>query len=240
MDSAKNKKLFPDFAEVAVSSEIPGHATGNFGIPKSQRFELPSGFWHRIESDPDLKAEWDARVEKRAREIFESEAAVEKKAVFEAARQEGIAQGMREGAAQAIESCRKLEALAESVLGERESLLRSHEAIWCRAFSHLARRFLIPVSAERMAGLHAWLEDAIGDLSRQAKIRVCVSPKVHQEVKSIVGETGTAHWEWIEDRSISDMDFRVELTGGGVFFSPADEWKKFEEKLNEVLGNPTA
>lgn len=239
MDSAKNKKSFPDFAEASVHSEGRHEAFADFGSPKSQRFELPSGFWNRIESDPDLKAEWDARVEKRAREIFDSEAAVEKQAIFEAARQEGIAQGLREGAALAGESCRKLESLAESILGEKEAMLRAHEVIWCRAFSHLARRFLIPLSAERLTGLRTWLEDAIGDLGRQAKIRVCVSPKVHQEVKSVVGE-GAAHWEWIEDRALRDSDFRVELTGGGVFFSPEAEWKKFEEKLNEVLGNPVA
>ncbi len=222
MDSVKNRKLFPELVD--APSEV-----------KKAKFHLPSSFWAAIQTDPALKAEWDQRVDARAREILESEAAPQKQAILEEARKQGIAQGLEEGKQRAQEICDRLEAIATGVVKEKEALLHSHERVWCQTLSRTAQRFLAPLSPERLSSLQGWLEEGIGELAKSGKIRVLVSPSVLAQLGELA--TGSMpHWEWAADPNVKDGDLRVELEGGGLLFSSQDQSEKIDAKLKEILG----
>ncbi len=183
--------------------------------------------------DPALKSEFDREVTKRAQELLLNEAAPQRKILFDEAKKEGYEQGLREGKAKSDEVCQRLNVLGESLVREKESLLRDHEKIWCDAIEYLMRRFLVPLSAERLQSLGDWIEESIGELAKEAKIQVALPCEVFAQVKDVVPPV---KWEWTEDPSLKPTDLRVEIKGGGIFFSPDVQWQKFEAKLNEVFG----
>lgn len=233
MDSAKNKKSFPDFG-----SHSPAVKDGNFEAYRETKllhFSLPSAQWESIERDPVVKAEFDQRVERRARELILSESSAERAAIFEEARQAGFAAGAAEGRAQIEKSGEALRQLVDQVISEKQSLLRQHEPIWCDAIRHLMKRFLVPLTVERMASIHTWLEQAIGDLGEQAKIKILVGPSLHADL--VASGFTVPKCDWVLDKALSDREIRVEIEGGGIFFSIDEEWKKFERVLDETMGS---
>ncbi len=204
-------------------------------VTKPVRFTMPSAFWETLERDAEVKKEFEERVEARAKQMIDSESAPQRVAIFEGARQQGMEQGLAEARTQAQKLFADLEQVAATLIREKEALLHAHERLWCEAIAHLGRRFLIPLDPERLKGLKSWLEESIGDLSRQAKIRVVLAPSVMERVRA--SATGSApHWEWAEDRSLSDQQMRVELDGGGILFAPQAEVEKLTDKINEFLG----
>lgn len=233
MDSAKNRKSFPDFATEGESTVARDFAV--YGRPTPEQFSLPTSFWDAIQRDPELRAEYERRVESRAKELLEADATPQKQQIFDQARKDGFEQGVQEGRKQLQECQLHLENIAKQVIAEKVELLHQHEGIWVETVGHLMKRFLVPQTKERLANLKKWLEEAIGDLSRQAKIQVALAPSVMSEVKAITMAEETSHWDWVEDRSLNEMEIRVNLLGGGLLFSPQAELAKLEEKLKEVL-----
>jgi flagellar biosynthesis/type III secretory pathway protein FliH len=234
LDSAKNKKSFPDFSDtpIAVKGEFEA-----FREIKLLQFSLPSALWQSIEKDPVVKAEFDQRVEARAQEIILSETSAQRAAVFEEARQAGLAAGVAEGKEQVDKSCAALSQIVARVIEDKQILLKEHEAVWCEAVRHLMKRFLVPLTVERMSTIQAWLEQAIGELGEHAKIRLLVGPNLHSD---LAGKGFTvSKCDWVLDKSLTDREIRVEIVGGGIFFSLDEEWKKFERFLDELLGSAT-
>jgi hypothetical protein len=202
---------------------------------KPARFSMTSAFWETLEKDADVKKEFNERVEKRAREIIDTESAPQRAAIYDGAREQGLAEGLAEARQEAQKLFADLEAASGELLKQKEALLHAHERLWCEAITHLSRRFLIPLGPERLVNLKTWLEDSIGDLTRQSKIRVLMAPSVFERVQSS-GIPGASHWEWAEDKTLTDKELRVELVGGGLLFSPQAEAEKLSEKLSELLG----
>ncbi len=233
MDSAKNKKSFPDFSDSSTSGNGVGFEA--FRETKLLQFSLPSALWESIERDPVVKAEFDQRVELRARELILSETNAERAAIFEQARQAGLAAGAAEAKAHLEKSGEALAQLVAQVIGDKQRLLRQHEPIWCEAVRHLMKRFLVPLSVERLAVIHSWLEQAIGELGEHARIKLLVGPAVHADI--VKSGFTVPKCEWVLDKALSDREIRVEIEGGGIFFSLDEEWKKFERLLDETLGS---
>jgi flagellar biosynthesis/type III secretory pathway protein FliH len=237
LDSAKNKKSFPDFGQSDPSAAGLGGFLAPFGSGKPVQFSMPSVVWENIERDPQVKAEFDKRVEARLQAILHTETAPQRQALFDQAKKEGLEQGIAEGQSKVAESCKYLETIAKRIIEEKQEILRAHEGIWCEAVYHLMKRFLVPLSVEKLKALHDWMESAIGDLERQSKLRVLLSPGLYAQASQLAIPADAPQWEWVEDKSLSDSELRVEIAGGGIFFSPESEWTKFEKLLSDVLGS---
>lgn len=223
MDSAKKQK-----SSLEENSEFAA-----FGALKPGKFNLSSSFWESLDRDPLLKAEFDRRVSERAHAILQDEAAPQRKALLESSRQEGLQQGLAEGKQKVAELCQSLDAISASLIREKETILHEHEKIWCEAIRHLMQRFMVPLSVERLKALEDWMQEAIGELSQQSKVRVAVPSSVFKQATELLP---AQKWEWVEDETLKGTELRVEIKGGGVFFSPEKEWEKFEAKLDEVFG----
>ncbi len=231
MEPAKKPKSFHEFTPHLA--DRPPEASAD---KAPARFAMPSAFWQTLERDSEVKAEFERRVEARAREIIDSENSDQKAKVFEGARAEGRTQGWQEAQVQAQQLLQDLAEVKSKFLTERESLLHSHEKIWCEALVHLMKRFLVPLTPEKLQGLRGWIQESIGEMHKQSKVRVVVAPAVLGRLK----ESGLAldpDWEWLEDKSLNEKELRVELNGGGLIFSPDCELEKLVTKLNEVFGS---
>jgi flagellar biosynthesis/type III secretory pathway protein FliH len=215
------------------SSPEPEFEFTSFRETKPAHFQVASSFWETLRSDPLLKAEFEKQVEDRANEILRDEAHPKYRALYEGFRKEGLEAGIAEGKSQVTELFQNLEKISSELVREKEKILRDHEPVWCEALKHVLQRFLVPLSPERLQGLHDWLQAAVGEVSQIAKVRVALSPAVY---KAVAPQLASEHWEWVEDESLSGTELRAEVIGGGVFFSAEKEWEKLDAKLTEIFG----
>ena len=225
----KTKKLFPELTPLVGAPIINAKKDA-----APARFSLSRAFWDTLDSDSQVKAEFDRLVETRARAIIDGEASPQRDAIFASAKKQGLEQGLSEGREQAAKINNDLQSIVKQIASEKVTLVRAHEETWCSAIAHLARRFLIPLTPERLKDLKAWIEESIGDLSKQAKVRVALAPAVLDRVKT--ASLDVTQWDWVADEALAETDFRVELEGGGLLFSPKAECEKLDAKLQEVLG----
>lgn len=219
MESAKKQKSFPD---------LPNFSAESGGV-----FQLPSFFWDAVEKDPAIAVEFNRRVEARARQILEQEGSEAWKSLQASVSAEGIDRGVAEGRERVDKACAALETIAQKFLADRERLMHRHEGIWCEAIRYLSSRFLIPLTADRLKELQAWIEQGIGSVENQTTIQVAVSPKVFESLQSF----SAPGWSWVADPQLKDGDLRVDLDGGGLHFSAEEEVERLRKKIDQVLGS---
>jgi len=113
--------------------------------------------------------------------------------------------------------------ICERVLREKENLLHSHEELWCRAFTHLLRRFLVPYEQVSAETLRRWLEESLIEFPKEAKVTIHVSERDCDSFSLILGPSANEPWRFVKDSMLKAGEVACECEAGGLIFSPGAE-----------------
>lgn len=243
MEPVKNMKSSPENQDLSIPSP------GDDGAV----FSLHPTLWTILGRDPQLSKEIDRRVsdlvESRVRELAEAkvgeasesllaQAKADAARVMEEARTEGRAQGALEVREKVKAAALRMEAVCAEVIEAKTKLMREHEREWCLAMKHLLKRFLVPRSAEIVAGLGSWIEESLGLYASTHKIKVFVTPSEFDALSAVA--TSGGHWELIRDPALKEGEVRCESGGAGVFFSPEEQTRVLDEIVNRFMEEPSS
>ena len=203
-------------------------------MPSQSRFEFGSTFWDALNGDPTFKENLEHIIEKRV----EGRIAKEAERVLAEVKRKGYEEGLQEGLAASVSAYEgiknMLSRLTEQMLSEREKLLHQHEKLWCEAFLHLLKRFLVPKSGEIVACIREWIVDSIKEYSTKGKIKIRLSPGVSGLVSQVMSPTPEDRWKIIPDKTLNENEISCEvIDGGGIFHSQSHELKELEKRIHE-------
>ena len=206
-------------------------------------FSLSDDFWKTVDRDPLIREELEQMISTRLEKRLLDDTAEERKTLREQARQDGFTEGCRlgveEGRALELQRIRKTEihlnTICDQLVREKEFLLRNHEEAWCRALDRLVRHFLIPRSELVLPAVEKWLAEQLEPFSREAKIKIHVSPEDYRRLRDLVNLGAQRRWTLAEDPLLAEGDIRCECDQGGVFFSQAEQMKNLSGILEDIL-----
>lgn len=232
MESVKNKKSSPDEFQAFTPKSQAAFSTHQ--PEKAQGFAFSGSLWNSLISDPELRVQLEGLVEQRVKARLDRGFEEFRGQVKEIARIEGLAQGKAEAAAIVAEYGKRLEAVADELLREKEQILHGHEKQWCQALSHLLRRFLVPNAAEKLAAIELWLRESMQGFADKGKIYVFLPTADLEKMQPYLPAGGHQKWEFRKDASMAEGDVRCECEGAGFIFSPNEQWKRLQETLDRM------
>ncbi len=206
--------------------EVASESNANVG------FGLPDQFWSWLSGDAGLKREFEKMIEVRVQERLEERFEQLKTQVMEEAEAAGMKRGLEASEQILTEMRQKIEAVCESVVKDKASLLRSHEAVWIHSFSHLLRRFLIHRSVLAADEIGSWLEESIGAFEAKGKIHISVSTQDKEIFAQAFQSLDSARWEIKSDPNLKEGEFHCACEDGGILFSSEEEMRKLENWID--------
>jgi flagellar biosynthesis/type III secretory pathway protein FliH len=253
LESAKNQKLYLDppdpetsFQPFVVRNEgaegaeiSEGFKTEEFKTEERNvvfsSFEMPSNFLSLVNSDPQLQGQLEdivnARVEERIN-VLKEEARLAAQADGRAI---GIEQGREEGLREVQANCERLSEIAGKMLERKAEVLKDHEALWCRAFSHLLKRFLIPRHGDIVADVNRWLETSLENFSTVHKLKLYLSTEDFELLRTFMRPDYNSRVELVKDSTMKNGEVHCETDAGGIFFSPQKEAEKLDELIQHFV-----
>jgi flagellar biosynthesis/type III secretory pathway protein FliH len=196
--------------------------------PPKEEFGLPAPFWDWLSADSELRRDFDVMIETKAKARLEEKFASLKAEVELKAREEGHLEGMKQANESLHEALQRIEQVCAAVLKDKESLLRAHESDWCRAFSHLLKRFLVPNDERIVRNIEGWLTEGLSQFAESARIKIFLAESDWDHLAPALDSLGKQKWEILKDGALAVGEIRCECEGGGVFFSSQEELQKLE------------
>ena len=203
-------------------------ATTDLGVT---RFPVHTHFWEAL--DPILKEDLDRMVEKRVMERLSKSLEQERSTIFLKAKEEAHEEGVQQAKQELQKVLHTLNAISTSLVDDKEKILRSHEAIWCRAMDHLLRRFLVPHAQVVSDTFRRWLDESMGGFPQNIKVRIHLAPLEFKSISSILGDLMQSRWELVKDDSVPIGEIYCECDAGGIFFSPTVELGRLDSWIDE-------
>ncbi len=212
----------------------------------SSDFRLNNSFWSILNSDPYLKNEFDALVEKKANvrfeELINSEAEKVKNEIIKNANEKGYKDGfdlgMKEGLKNAKDKISELKTIMETVVDSvkkaKFEILKEHESSWLKALNHVLKRLLIPKSEEILERVKLWIEEKIKTSHENMKLIIFLSEENYKKIASLIKEK-PKDWELREDSSLVSDDIRIETEYGGIILSSQKEIAELDEILSNFI-----
>jgi len=226
---------FPDLSAGPTATAPSGPASS---------FETNASFWALCLQNPELRQEFEERVQRAVREKLELDLTEERTALRAQARdeghKEGFAAGREAGREELLADWEVLrtswEALSTEFLREKTKLLHSHEEDWTRSFSHLLRRFLIAEPVAKGEALRDWLKESITSFPASARLKARMSARQAAVVADLVKDGKLAGWEIVADAQFQDGQIALDADGGGAFFSRAEQLASLERLIESLWG----
>lgn len=234
MESARNRKSYPEDFELTQPAASSGTFRGQ-EVESSRQFVLAGQAWEALLSDPEIRARVDILVNERA----ERRAAEEINAMKQAAIAEGREQGER-AAEQERETLvtqmkDSFDSICRTILAEKEALLRTHEAQWCRAMSQVLKRFLVPLPQTTLDCVRAWMEENRDAFQRTGLVEVWLSPQAWRALGSKMTADDSSNWRLMEDTSLEDGQIRCTCDGVGFYFASDEQVARLETLIERSI-----
>lgn len=222
MDSAKTKKLFPDFSDAPVVFE---------NVPSSSKadFQVAGGVWESLLKEPAFEAQLREWIDKIASERLQSRMAEIENQAREAAHQAGMKAGLEQGA-QAIQSAlQTLQAMTQELVAQKQKLLHSHEEVFCDTFFNVLEQLAVPDAADWNRHIEAVLTKYSIEFGERARVEVCVSPQAWAQLQA-AGAVAAEGLRWVTrvDETLPPGKVRFDFGGVGMDLSALEqvqEWK---------------
>jgi len=191
-------------------------------------FGLPDAFWQWMESDSELRRQFDRMIGERVAQGLEKRFLALKDQVEKEAHQEGFQKGMAEAAERVQATETKLTTICDEVLRQKSKLMHDHENRWAQAFSHLLRRFLVPGRELALETLRSWLTESLTSFGQTGRVRIHLSAEDYQRLRESLTSIAEKNWEFAADATLNPGEVHCECDGGGILFSEGSELQRLE------------
>ena len=222
MDSAKNKKLFPDFSDAPVVFEnVPSSSKGDF--------QVAGGVWESLLKEPAFEAQLREWIDKIASERLQSRMAEIEKQARDAAYLVGMKEGLEQGAQAVQGALQTLQTMTQELVAQKQKLLHSHEETFCDTFFNVLEQLAVPDAADWSRHIEAVLTKYSIEFGERARVEVCVSPQAWAQLQA-AGALAAEGLRWVTrvDETLAPGKVRFDFGGVGMDLSALEqvqEWK---------------
>ncbi|GEM_PF-6396038 len=222
MDSATNKKLFPDFSDAPVVFE---------SVPSSSKadFQVAGGVWESLLKEPAFEAQLREWIDKIASERLQSRMAEIEKQARDAAHLVGMKEGLEHGTQAMQSALQTLQSMTQELVVEKQKLLHSHEETFCDTFFNVLEQLAVPDAKDWSRHIEAVLSKYSIEFGERARVEVCVSPQAWAQLQAAGAVSAEGlRWSTRVDENLAPGKIRFDFGGVGMDLSALEqvqEWK---------------